>query len=103
MKFTWQGPDVSAVTSKGVAEITALKPSASPGSAIFSMRTLPSREVVESFTFPEQSTNAPPWRLPLDKQDCPTGICAEMAGCAERFQHIGRESAEPVLPAQFAA
>src|SRR6266705_708081 len=26
-----------------------------------------------------------------------------MAGRAERFQHIGRESAEPVLPAQFAA
>ena len=34
MEFTWHGPAVSAVSSYGVPEITALKPSASPGTAI---------------------------------------------------------------------
>src|SRR5580704_7111135 len=58
-KLIWHGPAVSVVSSNGSPDITALSPSTSPASAIFKMSTLPSREVVESFAFPEHSTNAP--------------------------------------------
>src|SRR4029077_3676003 len=58
-KFTWHGIAFSAVSSYSVPEITALKPSISPAPAIFRMSTLPSPELVETFTLPEHNRKTP--------------------------------------------
>ena len=54
-------------------EIEALRPSASPASAVLRMRTLPSREVVERFTRPEHSTNMPRGFWPSTNRIAPAG------------------------------
>src|SRR5438093_11021495 len=64
---------VSAVSSHAVPAITALRPSTSPDPAIFRMRTLPSFEVVESFTLPEHSTNIPRGIWPSMNSSAPPG------------------------------
>src|SRR6185312_4478210 len=53
--------------------MTALNPSTSPGPATLRIRTFPSREVVESFTRPEQTINAPRGRCPSMKSSAPPG------------------------------
>src|SRR5262249_5395731 len=94
MKLTWQGPIVSAETSKGSPEITALSPKTSPASAIFRIRTLPSFEVVESFAFPEHKMNAPRGNCPsTNRRVLPEYLLKwlawlkEFKACAERAQN----------------
>jgi hypothetical protein len=55
-KFACPGSIISAVTSEGTPETTALRPGTYPGSEIFVMIVWPSRDLVESFTFPAQRT-----------------------------------------------
>jgi len=45
-KFAWPGAIISAVTSEGTPDTTALRPGTSPGSEIFVMIVWPSRDVV---------------------------------------------------------
>src|SRR5947207_14558870 len=53
------------------------------------MRTLPSREVVESFTFPEQSTNAPRGDCPSTNRIAPPGYVLRWLAALKDFNTSG--------------
>jgi hypothetical protein len=56
------------------ARNAALSPMTSPASACFRISTLPSFEVVESFTLPEQRMNTPRGVCPSTNSSAPGGI-----------------------------
>src|ERR1700727_233495 len=53
--------------------MAALMPSTSPASTVLRMRILPSREVVDRFTFPEQMMNKPRGVSPSTNRIAPAG------------------------------
>src|SRR5271157_334978 len=72
-KFTWHGSTVSAVNSYGLPLTVALRPSTSPGSAIFRIKVFPSVEQMESFTRPLHSTKMPRGVCPSTNRTAPLG------------------------------
>src|ERR1700686_2597306 len=76
MKFAWPGSIISAVTSYGRLDTTELRPRTSPDSESLVMMVLPSRDDVESFAFPAQSTKTPRGCCPSMKSIAPLGYTA---------------------------
>src|SRR5580698_6152605 len=65
--------------------MTELSPSTPPAPATFRIRPLPSRDVVESFAFPEHSTYAPRRICPSTKSNAPPGNVVKWLASESNF------------------
>jgi hypothetical protein len=101
-KFTWHSTAVSAVGSCSVPAIAALRPNISPAPAIFKMSTFPSRELVDSFTFPRAQRKHSARILSLNEQSRVSRKRRLMADRTEVLQHVRRQTTKAILSFQFA-